>query len=80
MPDTPNVTAATDAVLSVLTEGNFDYALISGLAVLLRGHDRFTQDIDALAWGPDERLEELAGLLVNHGFRAPPPDQLRFNL
>jgi hypothetical protein len=60
----------------VLTEGGFDYALIGGLAVILRGHDRYTQDVDALVWGLDERLDDLAALLVAHGFRAPTPSQL----
>ena len=77
MPDTPNVSAATDALLTVLTEARLDYALIGGLAVVLRGHDRITQDVDALVWGLDERLDELVALLEKHGFRAPTPDQLR---
>lgn len=57
MPDTPNASAATDAAVALITEGGFDYALIGGLAVVLRGHDRSTQDVDALVWDLDERLE-----------------------
>jgi hypothetical protein len=49
--DTPNISAATDAVLAALTNGGFDYALIGGLAVILRGHDRYTRDVDALPPG-----------------------------
>ena len=75
MPDIPNVQAATSAIISVL-EGRFDYALIGGLAVILRGHDRLTQDVDALVWDLDDRLDELAALLIEHGFRLPTSDQL----
>jgi len=33
--------------------------------------------VDALVWGLDERLEELATLLVKHGFRSLTAEQLR---
>lgn len=75
--DTPNVSAATDAAVSALTEGGFDYALIGGLAVILRGHDRYTRDVDALVWNLDDRLDELSSLLEQRGFRRPTPDELR---
>jgi hypothetical protein len=77
--DTPNVSAATDAALAVLTEGGFDYALIGGLAVILRGYDRYTRDVDALVWDLDDRLDQLASLLPKHGFRPPTTEQLRFS-
>ena len=79
MTDTPNVSAATDAALAALTEGRFEYALIGGLAVILRGHDRYTRDVDALVWDLDDRLGELASLLQKHGFRAPTAEQLRLS-
>ncbi len=79
MTDTPNVSAATDAALAALTEGGFDYALIGGLAVILRGHDRYTSDVDALVWDLDDRLDELASLLPKHGFRPPSTEELRLS-
>ena len=48
MTDTPNVSAATDAALAALKDGGFDYVFIGGLAVILRGHDRYTRDVHAL--------------------------------
>ena len=77
--DTPNVSAATDAALGALTDGGFEYALIGGLAVILRGHDRYTRDVDALVWDLDDRLDELASLLPKHGFRPPTTEQLRLS-
>jgi hypothetical protein len=74
--DTPNVSAATSAALATLREGGFDYALIGGLAVVLRGHDRYTRDVDALVWDLDNRLDELAALLPKHGFRSLTTEQL----
>lgn len=77
MTDTPNVSGATDAVLAALTEGGFSYAFIGGLAVILRGHDRYTRDVDALVWDLDDRLDELALLLPKYGFRSPTGEELR---
>ena len=79
MTDTPNVSAATDATLAALTKGGFDFALIGGLAVVLRGHDRYTRDVDALVWNLDGRLDELSSLLLEHGFRSPTPEELRIS-
>ena len=79
MTDTPNVSAATDAALAALTDGGFDYALIGGLAVILRGHDRYTRDVDALVWDLDDRLDEFAASLPRHGFRPPTAEQLRLS-
>ncbi len=79
MTDTPNISAATDAAIAALTDGGFDYALIGGLAVILRGHDRYTRDVDALVWGLDDRLEEFASGLPGHGFRPPTTEQLRLS-
>ncbi len=79
MSDTPNVSAATDAALAALTAGGFDYALIGGLAVILRGHDRYTQDVDALVWNLDDRLDELAALLSKYGFSPPSKKELRLS-
>jgi hypothetical protein len=72
--DTPNVSAATDAALAALRDGGFDYALIGGLAVILRGHDRYPRDVDALVWDLDDRLDEFASLLPKYGLRPPTID------
>lgn len=76
MTNIPNVQAATDALLSVLSEGRFEYALVGGLAVVLRGHDRLTQDVDALVWDLDDRLEDLVALLDKQKFRPSTDDQI----
>lgn len=76
MTDTPDVSAATEAALAALTDGGFDYALIGGLAVILRGHDRYTRDVDALVWELDDRLDDLALLLPKYGFRPLTSDEL----
>lgn len=76
MPGTPEVTTATDALLSGLAAGAFEYALIGGLAVVLQGHDRFTQDVDALVWDLDSRLEALVDLLEDRGFSTVTEKQL----
>ncbi|MBX7132081.1 MAG: nucleotidyltransferase [Fimbriimonadaceae bacterium] len=76
MPDTPNVSSATERLLSALAEGAFEYALVGGLAVVLHGYDRYTRDVDALVWNLDDRLEELVGLLRERGFRLADADQL----
>jgi len=49
------------------------------LAVILRGHDRYTRDVDALVWDLDDRLDEFASLLPKHGFRPPTTEQLRLS-
>ena len=76
--DATNVSAATDAVLPALKDVGFDYALI-GLAVILRGHDRYTSDVDALVRDLADRLVEFASLLPKHGFRTPATEQLRLS-
>jgi hypothetical protein len=76
LPDIPNVSSATERLLSALVEGAFEYALIGGLAVVLHGYDRQTRDVDALVWDLDRRLEELIALLQVRGFRLATPDQL----
>ena len=76
LPDIPKVSAATDDLLAVLREGHFEYALIGGLAVVLQGHDRYTQDVDALVWDLDSRIEQFVQLAANRGLRLAKPDGL----
>ena len=49
---------------------------MGGLAVVLHGHKRYTQDVDALVWDLDERLESLLGVLEKKGFRPASPNQV----
>ena len=76
MPDIPKVSVATDDLLSILLQGHFEYALIGGLAVVLQGHDRYTQDVDALVWDLDDRLEQFIQLAAGRGLRLAKPDGL----
>jgi len=69
LPEIPDVSDVTDALISILQEGHFEYALIGGLAVVLQGHNRFTQDVDALVWDLDNRLEQLVQIADKRGFR-----------
>lgn len=76
MEGAENIAAATEATLAALTAGEFDFAIVGGLAVILRGHDRYTQDVDALVWDLDDRLDEFAILLARYGFQPVSLDQL----
>lgn len=73
MPDSPDVSSAIKRLLSVLQDGEFEYALVGGLAVVLQGYDRYTQDVDALVWDLDDRLEQFVGLANVHGLRLAQP-------
>ena len=49
------------------------YAVIGGIAVILRGHDRTTVDLDAVMLDLDERLDKFIAALQDNGlsFRVP---------
>ena len=72
LPDTPKVSSATEKLLSVLRDGEFDYALVGGLAVVLQGYDRYTRDVDALVWNLDDHLEQFVELSNIRGLRLAP--------
>jgi hypothetical protein len=76
LADTPKVSAATDDLLSILQEGKYEYALVGGLAVVLQGHNRYTQDVDALVWDLDIRLEQFFQAAADRGWRLAKPDGL----
>ncbi len=76
MRDTPKVSDATDALLAILEEGRFQYALVGGLAVVLQGYDRNTQDVDALVWDLDAHLDRFIALAKAHGLRPATPTAL----
>lgn len=73
MPDTPEPLAG-DLVTALETLGEvFDtqrirYAVLGGLATILRGRPRFTQDIDILLEVPQIALPRLLDELADRGF------------
>jgi len=54
------------------------FALIGGIAVVLRGYDRTTKDIDILVIDADERLDELILELSKQGIKLRLHDGLEF--
>lgn len=50
------------------------HAVIGGIAVIIRGYDRTTLDIDAVLWDVDDRLEEVVSELEQGGFHFRYPD------
>jgi len=55
------------AFLSVMADGDFEYALAGGVAVIVNEPNRYTIDVDALVWDLDVRFEELLTLLNERG-------------
>lgn len=82
MPSTPEPLAG-DLVTAVERLGEaFDarhvrYALLGGLATILRGRPRFTQDVDVLLDVPQLTLPGLLDDLVTRGFSLDPPTVIR---
>lgn len=74
--------ALVSSVLSqldfALRKVNVPFALIGGIAVVLRGYDRTTQDIDILVIDADDRLEELIFELSKQGIKLRLHDGLEF--
>src|SRR5262245_7275880 len=60
---------AAREISSWIRDAGVSAAVIGGLAVVLHGHWRATQDIDLLAVSP---LESVAEVLQAHGFRHDP--------
>lgn len=54
------------------------FALIGGVAVILRGYDRGTIDVDAVAWDVDAHLDELLAALRANGFELRENDGVEF--
>jgi predicted nucleotidyltransferase len=57
LSNTPNLEGALGLLAASLDDVGLTYAIIGGLAVILRGHDRATQDVDAVALDLDEKLD-----------------------
>lgn len=61
-----------------LASAKIPYALIGGIAVVLRGYDRTTKDIDILVIEADDRLEDLISELSKQGIKPRIHDGLEF--
>lgn len=73
MPETPeplagDLVAAVEVLVEVLDARGIRYALLGGLATILRGRPRFTQDIDILIDVPQIALPGLLDELQDRGF------------
>ena len=73
MPETPeplagDLVAAVEVLGEVLDARGIRYALLGGLATILRGRPRFTQDIDILIDVPQIALPGLLDELIDRGF------------
>lgn len=73
MPETPeplagDLVAAVDALVEVLDARGIRYALLGGLATMLRGRPRFTQDFHVLLDVPQVELPGLLDVLAGRGF------------
>ena len=73
MPDAPeslagDLLAAVEILGDVFDRRRIRYALLGGLATMLRGRPRFTQDVDVLLEVPQLALPGLLDELVEQGF------------
>jgi hypothetical protein len=56
-----------EGLLVGLARAGVDFAVVGGLAVILNGHPRLTQDVDILVDESPENIRRLLGYLVNWG-------------
>ena len=73
MPEPPDslagdLVAAVEIFGEVFENRGVRYALLGGLATMLRGRPRFTQDVDVLLEVPQLALPGLLDELVDRGF------------
>lgn len=62
------------ALTRSLRAAEIRHAIIGGIAVIIRGYDRTTLDIDAVLWDVDDRLDEVISELELAGFFFRYPD------
>lgn len=74
-PDLPAVDVALVAVRELLTQGELDYVLVGGLAVIHHGYVRATRDIDLLV--DRGELARVEPLLATGGIERTGPRRLR---
>ena len=63
-----DLVTAVETLSEVFDERGIEYALLGGLATMLRGRPRFTQDVDILLSVPQVALPGLLGELIHRGF------------
>jgi hypothetical protein len=68
---------AVELLAEVFAARSIRYALIGGLATLMRGRPRFTQDIDVLLEVPQLALPALLDELTQRGFTLEPATVIR---
>lgn len=78
MSDTPQLDDVLSRVHRALTGLGLKYALIGGLAVVLRGYDRSTRDVDAVVLDADDLLPDVLAALREQGITLRRQDGLEF--
>ena len=63
-----DLVTAVETLSEVFAERGIEYALLGGLATMLRGRPRFTQDVDILLSVPQVALPGLLDELTRRGF------------
>lgn len=63
-----DLVTAVETLSEVFVERGIEYALLGGLATMLRGRPRFTQDVDILLSVPQVALPGLLDELTRRGF------------
>jgi hypothetical protein len=69
---------AIAALAAALAELGEPYMLIGGMAVILRGAARPTNDVDATIWGERVEVDTLLAALARHGIAGRIPDAAEF--
>ena len=82
MPDNPeplagDLVAAVEGLVAAFQARGIRYALLGGLATILRGRPRFTQDVDVLLDVPQVELPGLLDNLRDRGFSLDPATVIR---
>ena len=82
MPSSPeplagDLIAAVEQLGEAFDARGIRYALLGGLATMLRGRPRFTQDVDVLLDVPQIALPGLLDELIVRGFTLDPPTVIR---
>ena len=63
-----DLVTAVETLSEVFVERGIEYALLGGIATMLRGRPRFTQDVDILLSVPQVALPGLLDELISRGF------------
>jgi hypothetical protein len=77
-PDDDPLQRAIAALRAALLETNAPHMLIGGMAVILRGVARVTEDVDATVWGERLDVEALLRTLSRHEIVPRIPDAAAF--